>query len=87
MPNWCGNWASISHDDPEKIKQMQAAVSENNLFETFVPLGEWDYANAIEAWGTKWDASNIDLYGVTPDGKAIDFQPRPSQCHIGGDVA
>lgn len=74
MPNWCSNWVSIRHDDPEKIKQMQAAVSEGNLFETFAPLkGGWDYTNAIEAWGTKWDAQGIDVQNVTQDGKAIDM--------------
>lgn len=73
MPNWCGNWVSIRHADPEKIKQMQAAVSEGNLFETFAPLGEWDYAKAVETWGTKWDAHDADVQNITQDGQAIDL--------------
>lgn len=71
MPNWCSNWAFIHHDNPEKIKQMQAAVTENNLFETFVPLGEWDYAKAVETWGTKWDANGAEVQHVSDDGNGV----------------
>lgn len=73
MPNWCGNWVSIRHADPEKIKQIQSAVSEANLFETFAPLGEWDYAKAVATWGTKWDADGAYVQHVTEDGQAIDL--------------
>ena len=73
MPNWCSNYVSIRHDDAEKIKQMQSSIDEGNLFETFAPLGEWDYAKAVEVWGTKWDAHQADVQNVTPDGKAIDL--------------
>ena len=72
MPNWCSNWASISHEDVEKIKQLQSAVAENNLFETFAPIGEWDYSKAVMEWGTKWDPSGVDVNQVTANGKAVD---------------
>lgn len=63
MPNWCSNYASFNHKDPEQIKKLIAAAKEDKLFETFVPFpnGEWDYGWAVENWGTKWDASNQDV--------------------------
>ncbi len=72
MPNWCSNWASIRHEDPEKIRQFQSAAAENNLFETFAPIGEWDYNKAIEEWGTKWDINGADVSSVAPDNKSIE---------------
>ena len=65
MPNCCYNHATISHSDPEKIKQMQSAANEGNLFETFAPIGEWDYMKAIEQWGTKWDANVNDVSSLS----------------------
>jgi hypothetical protein len=66
MPNWCQNYVSVSHEDPEMMKKFEQGVKEGNLFETLVPLptkdGEWDYGTAVEYWGTKWDVSNGDFY-------------------------
>lgn len=62
MPNWCMNNVTFTHEDPEQIKRVKAAVSDQNLFETFVPPeGEWDYFWCVENWGTKWDASHADI--------------------------
>ena len=47
MPNWCFNWASFRHEDVDKLQQVESAMSENNLFETFAPIGEWDHYKAI----------------------------------------
>lgn len=61
MPNWCSNWVSITTDNPENIKKIEAAVKDEKLFEAFAPIGDWDYGNAVETWGTKWDISNADV--------------------------
>lgn len=63
MPNWCSNYASFYHKDPEQIKKLVAAAKEDKLFETFVPFpnGEWNYGWCIEEWGTKWDINNSDV--------------------------
>lgn len=75
MPNWCSNYANISHEDPEQIKRMIAAAKEEKLFETFVPFpnGEWDYSWAVENWGTKWDASNQDVMEDGNNALALSF--------------
>ena len=63
MPNWCSNYATFTHENPEQIKQVIASAKEGKLFETFFPFpnGEWDYGWCVENWGTKWDASNMDV--------------------------
>ena len=62
MPNWCTNTVTFSHDDPNKIVELKKAAEEGKLFEHFVPYdGEWDIFWCNENWGTKWDASNVDV--------------------------
>lgn len=56
MPNWCNNTLTI-YGPKEKIKKLAEAASRGELLETMVPIGEWDYNKAVEAWGTKWDVS------------------------------
>jgi hypothetical protein len=72
MPNWCFNWASIRHEDVDKIKQVESAMAENNLFETFAPIGEWDHYKAIEKWGTKWDVNSAYVKSVSSDNRSLD---------------
>jgi hypothetical protein len=61
MPNWCSNYVSIS-GPKEKIAQIWGAMNEKQgLLEAIKPIGEWDYSNAVEAWGTKWDVDTRDL--------------------------
>ena len=63
MPNWCSN--SITIQGPtDTIKQLWEDACNNamrdpakGLLDAMVPIGEWDYGNAVEAWGTKWDIS------------------------------
>jgi hypothetical protein len=66
------NNITVSHEDPEMMKKFEQGVKEGNLFETLLPLptkdGEWDYATAIQHWGTKWDVSNGDFW-FEKDGK------------------
>lgn len=61
MPNWCINDIDISGPS-EKIKELyDRMIQENCIFEILVPIGNWEYDKAVEAWGTKWDANSQDL--------------------------
>lgn len=65
MPNWCNNYLSISHDDPQMVTKACDALRAGKLFETFVPFPTdigWDYGWCVERWGTKWDATHIDAW-------------------------
>ena len=70
MPNWCQNNFTVSHEDPAMITKFAEAVKAGNLFDTFVPLstGEWEYAVAVDEWGTKWDITSGDV-SIDSDGK------------------
>ena len=65
MANWCDN--SITISGPKDIitelwKSAQTSQKgEFGLLEAMVPIGEWDYDIAVEAWGTKWDVSDEGL--------------------------
>ena len=57
MPNWCSNSFSIT-GNTESIKDLWDAANEKEgLLEAIAPIGEWEYGNAVETWGTKWDVS------------------------------
>lgn len=73
MPNWCYNRASFVNEDPEQIQKLIAAAKKNDLFETFAPIGEWDYGVATETWGTKWDARVDDIDEVSDTEVALAF--------------
>ena len=67
MPNWCSNTVKIVADDSEKLKRLQEAVQEGkDLFNQFVPQPKFEDDQAwyfwnIENWGTKWDASPMQV--------------------------
>lgn len=71
MPNWCSNYFTVTHEDPEMIKKFADALSAGELFQTFAPLssGEWQYDTALQEWGTKWDATVGDVY-IEEEGKS-----------------
>lgn len=71
MPNWCSNSFSIT-GNTESIKDLWDAANEKEgLLEAIKPIGEWEYGNAVEAWGTKWDVSLEGLeYTDNGDGTA-----------------
>ena len=67
MPNWCSNNFRIV-GSTESLKPLWEQIdSENNFLEVIKPIGEWDYGNAVEAWGTKWDV-NTDGMEFTDNG-------------------
>ena len=57
MPNWCMNNATIT-GPIEKLEAIVEAIKEDKMLEHMVPIGEWDYGAAVEAWGTKWDVQD-----------------------------
>lgn len=61
MPNWCCNKVTFRHEDSTLIDKISEAFKSENLFETFVPLGEWDYDKAIDKWGTKWEVDGTQI--------------------------
>lgn len=80
MPNWCANTLTVEHSDPAMIDKFQSAVEECNLLQTFVPLDQWDFEEAVDKWGTKWDISNgevIDRW--SPETLCVSFDTAWSQ--------
>ena len=67
MPNWCSNNFRIV-GSTDSLKPLWEQIDrENNFLEEIKPIGEWDYGNAVEAWGTKWDV-NTDGMEFTDNG-------------------
>tara|TARA_Y100000389_G_scaffold135403_1_gene132932 strand:- start:658 stop:1188 length:531 start_codon:yes stop_codon:yes gene_type:complete len=64
MPNWCSN-SLIIRGDVETLSQLKPVLEAGEgLLEAIKPIGEWEYGNAVEAWGTKWDVSTEGLQFV-----------------------
>ena len=55
MPNWCSNYLTIEHEDPEIIKKFAEGANSGEMFATFVPVPEDE--DASSNWGTKWEAT------------------------------
>jgi len=67
MPNWCSNNFRIV-GSIESLKPLWEEIDrEEKFLEVIKPIGEWDYGNAVEAWGTKWDV-NTDGMEFTDNG-------------------
>ena len=67
MPNWCSNNFRIV-GSTESLKPLWEEIDrEDKFLEVIKPIGEWDYGNAVEAWGTKWDV-NTDGMEFTDNG-------------------
>lgn len=57
MPNWCSNTFSIRGNKNSISDLWVAAELKEGLLEAIAPIGDWEYGNAVETWGTKWDVS------------------------------
>ena len=57
MPNWCTNTLTITGNKNSISDLWVTASLKEGLLEAIKPIGEWEYGNAVEAWGTKWDVS------------------------------
>jgi hypothetical protein len=38
MPNWCSNYVEVSHDDPEKIRELAAAMERGEFLNHVIPV-------------------------------------------------
>ena len=64
MPNWCSN-SLIIRGDVKTLSQLKPVLEAGEgLLDAIKPIGEWEYGNAVEAWGTKWDVSTEGLQFV-----------------------
>lgn len=55
MPNWCNNTLTITGNTETLVQLKPVLEAGQGLLEAIKPIGDWDYNNAVEAWGTKWD--------------------------------
>ena len=72
MPNWCTNTLTIT-GNVSTLCELKTVIEADRagLLEAIAPIGEWEYANAVEKWGTKWDVSTEGLeYTLNGDGTA-----------------
>ena len=74
MPNWCSNRLIVKDMTIEEFKSLYYGEENCFSFDKVIPIGEWDYDNAINAWGTKWDAANPESYNEDENGFILDFQ-------------
>jgi len=78
MPNWNSN--AIVVDGPaDKIRALWEAAQpapgkDGSLLEAMVPIGEWVYDTAVNAWGTKWDVSLEGLQLIEGDNGTASIQ-------------
>jgi hypothetical protein len=59
MPNWCSNTFTINGDVDSLRPLWEATQQEDNpqFLEAIAPIGDWEYGNAVDTWGTKWDVN------------------------------
>lgn len=86
MPNWCSNVLEINGDNEDIQKfynenRIEEDDDENDIqktelsFRNSVPFskGSWDYNEAVQIWGTKWDASDVEV-NIEEDNLTYNFQ-------------
>lgn len=64
MPNYCYNNVEITAKTEEQkalLYRVSTAETADGFFELLRPLGEWDYENSVNNWGTKWDVEPLDV--------------------------
>jgi hypothetical protein len=61
MPNWCNNTITITGDYDTLVQLKPVLDKGEGLLDAIAPIGEWEYGNAVAAWGTKWDVSTEGL--------------------------
>jgi hypothetical protein len=90
MPNWCQNVATITHEDKEKIDNIENELNkdkdDSGLFQMLRPRpkefdeGESWYGWNIENWGTKWEASVYDFERIDDNSIKINFDTAWGPC-------
>lgn len=81
MPNWCANHIEIS-GPVEKIKDLYEKTritdrqtteqgSQVGFLEYLAPIGDYDRADAISTWGTKWEVDVELQFNYTDSGAVV----------------
>ena len=79
MPNWVENALVIETNHPVLVDMLVSFKEKIDkgidapFFETFAPIGEWDYDKALQKWGCKWDASNLVIVNLQEKGDGLVF--------------
>ena len=60
MPNWCQNSLSINSLLPQQRDSIADALEKDEFLRTFAPLTDGE--TGVDAWGTKWDVCDSDVY-------------------------
>ncbi len=60
MPNWCQNSLTINDLLPQQRDSIADALQEGEFLQTFAPLNDGEHG--VDAWGTKWDTCDNDVY-------------------------
>ena len=55
MPNWCNTVLDVS-GDRKKLESLVKGIEDKGFFQSIIPLEDYSRDNAIECWGTKWEA-------------------------------
>jgi hypothetical protein len=78
MPNWCYNYATLSHEDAAQMDKLRGAIEQGNVLEAFIPTPPealesdiW-YGWRVQNWGTKWDLCDISI--SKDDGETIGIE-------------
>ena len=71
MPNWCYNTVTLECPDEILYDKLLESMKNNKWFSTFAPLTSntiddennecWDTSEALEKWGTKWEANELEV--------------------------
>ena len=80
MPNWCRNFVTIN--GPEiQLREFVNSTPKNRtgndgFLNKHVPIGEWEYEKALDAWGTKWDIDEMIIGEISEHYThyTVDFQ-------------
>ena len=77
MPNWCSNYATFRHKDPDQVQKLVSAIDDDCLFNTFVPLPDelketdglkGDDPELIKKYGAAdWYNWNVNNWGTKWD--------------------
>ena len=78
MPNWCYNYATISHEDKSMMDKLRDGIKNDKVLESFFPTpkelleGEGWYMWRVNNWGTKWDLCDTEI--LKDDGETLGLQ-------------
>jgi hypothetical protein len=66
MPNWCSNYVEVGHENPEKIRELSAAMERGEFLNHVIPVPE-DLKIVAGRVGDDTDADQIELERKTQE--------------------